>query len=68
MVDQGDPEMHETRKVRTDGSSVTVTIPPEAVERSGIETGENVMVSTTEDGPVVLVPWSEGDIESFADF
>lgn len=64
-----DTELHGTRKVRKDGSSVMVTIPPGAVERSGIEPGEQVMIGTTEeDDAVVLVPWSEDDIESFADF
>jgi len=58
----GGYELHGTRKVRTDGKSVVVTIPPEAVEKSGIEPGEQVMVGSEDDGAVVLIPWSESDI------
>lgn len=64
MADEDDFEMHATRKVREDGDSVTVTIPPDAVDHSGIEVGENVMVGSEADGTVVLVPWGEDDIEA----
>lgn len=63
MTDEDDFEMHSTRAVRTDGDSVVVTIPPSAVDHSGIEVGENVMVGSEADGTVVLVPWGEEDVE-----
>ncbi|RDZ38759.1 hypothetical protein C5B89_09355 [Haloferax sp. Atlit-47N] len=67
MNEDGDIEIHSTRKVREAGNSVVVTIPKDAVERSGIELGEQVMVGSIEDGPVTLIPWSEDDLRSMLD-
>ncbi|WP_281195817.1 hypothetical protein [Halorubrum sp. F4] len=55
-------ELHDTRKVREDGKSVVVTIPPEAVEHSGIEVGEKVRFGTVEGGEVAMIPWGEDRI------
>jgi len=67
MNEDGDIEIHSTRKVREAGNSVVVTIPKDAVERSGIELGEQVMVGSIDDGPVTLIPWSEDDLRSMLD-
>ncbi|WP_372478918.1 hypothetical protein ACAH01_08720 [Halomicrobium sp. HM KBTZ05] len=67
MSDDSQTEIHETRKVREDGASIVVTIPQAAVERSGIELGEQVMVSSFEDGPVVLQPGGRADIDGMRD-
>ncbi len=56
-----EPERHGERKVRKSGSSVEVTIPPEAVENSGLEPGDSVTVMSMEDGAVVLVPYTLED-------
>ncbi len=55
-------KQHGTRKVRKGDPTVTVSIPLDAVEHSGIEPGEQVMVGSLEDGEVVLKPWSEEDV------
>jgi antitoxin component of MazEF toxin-antitoxin module len=60
-------ELHDTRKVREDGGSVVVTIPPEVVERSGIELGEDVRFGTVEGGEVALIPWGEDRIRELLD-
>ena len=62
MSGEDDMELHGTRKVREDGSSVVVTIPKEAVEHSGITVGEQVMVGSQDDGLVAMIPWAEDDI------
>ncbi|NLV10709.1 hypothetical protein GOC74_12320 [Halomicrobium mukohataei] len=67
MSDDSQTEIHETRKVREDGASIVVTIPQAAVERSGIEPGEQVMVGSLEDGAVVLQPWGRVDIDGMRD-
>ena len=58
-----DMKLHDTRKVRQDGNSVVVTIPPEVVAHSGIEIGEDVRFGTIDDGEVALIPWDEEQIE-----
>lgn len=62
-----DVDMHGTKTVCEDGFTVTVSIPASAVENSGIEVGEQVMVASEPDGPVVLIPWSEDDIRDRMD-
>jgi antitoxin component of MazEF toxin-antitoxin module len=55
-------ELHGTRKVREDGNSVVVTIPPEVVERSGIDVGQDVKFGSVKDGEVAMIPWGEDRI------
>ncbi|WP_224268581.1 AbrB/MazE/SpoVT family DNA-binding domain-containing protein [Haloprofundus salinisoli] len=66
MSEEG-TEMHGKATIQEDGSSVVVTLPKEAVEHSGVEIGEQVNIGSTEDGPVVLLPWSEDDIREIMD-
>ena len=62
-IDMDDVNMHGTRKLREDSGSAVVTLPPEAVEGSGLKIGENVMVMTVEgEDSVLLLPWLEEDI------
>lgn len=67
MSTEGNSELHGTTEVRTDGASIVVELPREAVERSGVTVGETVMVGSIEDGPLSLVPWSEDDIRGMLD-
>lgn len=62
-MDEDETTLAAPRKVRREGDRYVVSLPAEAVERSGLTVDEETMVAYKEDGSVVLVPWGREDVK-----
>jgi antitoxin component of MazEF toxin-antitoxin module len=64
-MDDEETTLAAPRTVRREGDRVVVSLPADAVERSGLTVDEETMVACRDDGPVVLVPWGREDVTEF---
>lgn len=62
-MDEEETTLAAPRMVRRDGDRVVVSLPADAVERSGLTVDEETMVAYRDDGPVVLLPWGREDVK-----